>query len=61
MAKLRNELLKREISDRINEASVVLGFWRREYNQYWLHNSLEYRSLVPKAFEGANLTWQMID
>jgi hypothetical protein len=41
MRKLRDELLNREISDRIRGISVVIRRWRKEYKKYRAQNSLE--------------------
>ena len=42
--KLRDELLNREIFDTVQEAQVLLGRWRYEYNHLRPHSSLGYRS-----------------
>jgi len=47
--KLRDELLNREIFTTITEAKVLIGQWRREYNQVRPHSSLGYRPPAPEA------------
>ena len=48
--KLRDELLNGEIFDTLLEARVLLERWRREYNCYRPHSSLQYRPPAPEAF-----------
>jgi len=48
--KLRDELLNGEIFDTLLEARVLLESWRREYNCYRPHSSLQYRPPAPEAF-----------
>jgi putative transposase len=47
--KLRDELLNREIFDTLLEVRVLLERWRREYNCYRPHSSLQYRPPAPEA------------
>jgi transposase InsO family protein len=47
--KLRDELLNGEIFDTILEARVVTEDWRREYNTFRPHSSLDYRAPAPEA------------
>ncbi len=47
--KLRDELLNREIFTTLTEAKVLIGQWRREYNQVRPHSSLGYRPPAPEA------------
>ena len=48
-AKMRDELLNREIFTTLAEAKVLIGEWRREYNQVRPHSSLNYRPPAPEA------------
>ncbi len=56
IGKLRDELLNGEIFDTLLEARVVIESWRREYNQFRPHSSLEYRPPAPEAYELRTLT-----
>jgi transposase InsO family protein len=47
--KLRDELLKREVFTTLEEARVLIGQWRREYNQVRPHSALGYRPPAPEA------------
>jgi putative transposase len=47
--KLRDELLNGEIFYTLREAEVIIGGWRRFYNQERLHSSLGYRPPAPEA------------
>ena len=47
--KLRDELLNGEIFDTLLEAKVLIGRWRKEYNEIRPHSALGY---VPPAPEG---------
>jgi transposase InsO family protein len=49
--KLRDELLNGEIFYTIIEAQVLIGRWRREYNQVRPHSSLGYRPPAPEPIE----------
>lgn len=40
--KLRDECLNREVFGSLTEARVIIGQWRREYNEYRPHSSLRY-------------------
>jgi len=46
---LGDEVLKREIFYTLEEAQVLIEFWRREYNEYRPHSSLGYRPPAPRA------------
>ena len=48
-AKMRDELLNREIFTTLAEAKVLISQWRREYNQVRPHSSLNYRPPAPEA------------
>jgi putative transposase len=47
--KMRDELLNREIFTTLAEAKVLIGEWKREYNQIRPHSSLNYRPPAPEA------------
>jgi len=47
--KLRDELLNREIFTTLAEAKVLIGQWRREYNQVRPHSLLGCRPPAPEA------------
>ena len=47
--KLRDELLDREIFYTLEEARVLIEFWRREYNHFRPHSSLGYRPPAPET------------
>jgi len=47
--KMRDELLKREVFNTLNEAQVLIERWRREYNQVRPHSSLGYLPPAPEA------------
>jgi transposase InsO family protein len=47
--KLRDELLNLEIFYNLTEAKVLIGQWRREYNQIRPHSALGYRPPAPEA------------
>ena len=48
-AKLRDELLNREIFETLLEAKVLIEVWRVEYNTVRPHSSLGYRPPAPEA------------
>lgn len=56
IGKLRDGLLNGEIFDTLLEAKVIIGNWRREYNQLRPHSSLGYRPPAPEAFKPMILT-----
>ncbi len=58
--KLRDELLNGEIFDTLLEARVLLERWRREYNCYRPHSSLQYRPPAPEAFKPNILSLKVI-
>ena len=47
--KLRDELLNREIFTTLEEAKVLIGQWKREYNQVRPHSAKNYRPPAPEA------------
>jgi transposase InsO family protein len=47
--KLRDELLDREVFDKLLEAKVLIKRWRRAYNTVRLHSSLGYRPPAPES------------
>ena len=47
--KLRDELLNLEIFDTLLEAKVLAERWKREYNTFRPHSSLNYKSPAPEA------------
>ncbi len=47
-SKLRDELLNRELFLHIDELTYVADRWRRDYNHYRPHSSLDY--MAPAAF-----------
>ena len=47
--KLRDELLDREIFYNLREAQVLIERWRKEYNTFRPHSSLNYRPPAPEA------------
>jgi len=51
IGKLRDELLNVEIFYTLIEAQVLIGRWRREYNQVRSHSSLDYRPPAPEPIE----------
>jgi transposase InsO family protein len=54
--KMRDELLNREIFTTLTEAKVLIGQWRKEYNQVRPHSSLGYRPPIPEASIPVTLT-----
>jgi len=53
IGKLRDELLNREIFDTLLEAKVLVGRWRRHYDQARPHSALGYRPPTPEALDDA--------
>jgi putative transposase len=47
--KMRDELLNREVFTTLEEAKVLIGQWKREYNQIRPHSSKNYRPPAPEA------------
>jgi len=47
--KFRDECLKREVFGHLAEARVIIGQWRREYNECRPHSSLGYRTPAEVA------------
>jgi putative transposase len=48
--KLRDELLKGEIFETLQEAKVLIESWRRDYNRHRPHSSLGYKPPAPEAW-----------
>ncbi len=48
-AKLRDELIDREIFYSLDEAKILIESWRRHYNTVRPHSSLGYRPPAPEA------------
>ena len=48
-SKLRDEFLNREILYTLNEAKVLIEWWRRHYNTLRPHSALGYRAPAPQA------------
>ena len=55
-ARLRDELLDREIFTTLEEAKVLIEQWRREYNQVRPHGARNNRPPAPEAIMTATLT-----
>ena len=49
--KLRDELLNGEIFTSLLEAQVLIENWRKEYNQFRPHSSLNYRPPAPETMK----------
>jgi len=49
--KLRDELLNGEIFTSLLEAQVLIENWRKEYNQFRPHSSLNYRPPAPETIK----------
>jgi len=47
--KMRDELLNRELFTTLKEAQILIGNWRREYNEFRPHSALGYRPPAPEA------------
>jgi transposase InsO family protein len=47
--KLRDELLNREIFTTLEEAKVLIGQWRKEYNQVRPHSALGHWTPAPET------------
>ena len=54
--KLRDELLDREIFTTLEEAIVLIGQWKREYNQVRPHSAKNNRPPAPEAIMTVSLT-----
>ena len=54
-AKLRDELLDREIFYTLKEAKAMIERWRHEYNTVRPHSSLGYRPPAPEAIAWGEL------
>ena len=50
-ARFRDELLNGEIFYTLEEAKVLTGWWRQEYNHIRPHSALGYRAPAPEAIE----------
>jgi transposase InsO family protein len=55
--KLRDELLNQEIFYTLKEAQVMIEGWRKEYNTFRPHSSLDYRPPAPEAIQGVPPGW----
>jgi len=56
-AKLRDELLNREVFTTLIEAKILIEEWRKEYNQVRPHSALNYRPPAPETITvDSNLT-----
>jgi transposase InsO family protein len=51
--KLRDELLNREIFTTLEEAKVLIGWWRKEYNEFRPHSAKGYQPPAPAAIQSA--------
>jgi len=47
--KMRDEQLNREIFTTLDEAKILIGQWRREYNQVRPHSAKNYQPPAPEA------------
>src|SRR5918993_1440835 len=56
-ARLRDELLDREIFYSLREAEVVIESWRRHYNAVRPHASLGFKPPAPEVFVPAMADW----
>jgi putative transposase len=56
-ARLRDELLDREIFYTLREAEIVIESWRRHYNGLRPHASLGYRAPAPAVFVPSFAAW----
>ena len=56
MGKLTDRPLNRGISVTLEEAKVLIGQWRSEYNQVRPHSALKYRPPAPEAILSAVTT-----
>jgi len=54
--KLRDELLNREIFTTLEEARVLIGQWKTEYNHVRPHSAKNYRPPAPEAIMTVSLT-----
>jgi putative transposase len=58
--KMRDELLDREIFTTLQEARVLIEYWRREYNQIRPHSAKNYRPPVPETILTAASTLDVV-
>ena len=56
-ARLRDELLDREIFYSLREAQVIIESWRRHTNTVRPHGSIGYRPPAPEVFVSAFVAW----
>ena len=56
-ARLRDELLDREIFYPLREAQVIIESWRRHTNTVRPHGSIGYRPPAPEVFVSAFAAW----
>jgi transposase InsO family protein len=54
--KMRDELLNREVFTTLEEARVLIGQWKTEYNHVRPHSSKSYRPPAPEAIMTVALT-----
>lgn len=54
--KMRDELLNREVFTTLDEAKVLIGQWKTEYNHVRPHSSKGYQPPAPEAIMAAALT-----
>jgi hypothetical protein len=57
---MRDELLDRAIFTTLEEAKVLIGQWRREYNQVRPHSALGYRPPAPETILPMALTYNLV-
>ena len=53
--KLRGELLNGEIFTTLLEAQVLVEGWRKKYNEFRPHSSLNYRQPTPEVIQPRNI------
>jgi putative transposase len=58
--KMRDEPLNREIFYTLQEATVNIEQWRREYNTIRSHRALHYRPSAPEAIRTKDLACSLI-
>lgn len=58
--KLRSECLNREYFFSVTEANVILEEWRKEYNEFRPHSTLDYRTPAEVANINPSLTLEVV-
>jgi transposase InsO family protein len=58
--KLRGEFLNGEVFYTLKEAQILIEGWRREYNTFRPHSTLDYRPPAPEAIQGIPPEWLKI-